>query len=264
VKDTSARRQVSDYAFVRVHRLVVLSPHIDDACLSVGALLHALSRRGTHVRVVTVFANDPGSTDAAGPWDRVCGFASAAAAARARRAEDSRACRILGAAPIWLPYGDHTYGDPPAADALWADLSPLLAGADLVLAPGFPLGHPDHRRLNELCLEHGEAFPGRLGFYAEQPYAAGAARAAPSNGNGASHSLGEAIAFLRSLGDQIPEITSGSSDVRWERVRTCARDRAAKVRAIASYRSQLRALGAFPLVGAQVEELVRRGELVGL
>lgn len=51
--------------------LVVLSPHLDDAVLSLGATIARLSRHGRSVRVVTAFANDPTSRAPAGPWGRV-------------------------------------------------------------------------------------------------------------------------------------------------------------------------------------------------
>ncbi|MFL5980509.1 MAG: PIG-L family deacetylase, partial [Gaiellaceae bacterium] len=97
----------------------MLSPHIDDAVLSVGAYMHEQARGGTDVRVLTVFANDPTMGDPPGAWDLLCGFASAAAAARARRAEDARACAIVGAAPQWLTFADESYGRRPDADDVW-------------------------------------------------------------------------------------------------------------------------------------------------
>jgi GlcNAc-PI de-N-acetylase len=127
-------------------RLVVVSPHLDDAAFSVGALVVDLSRAGTEVTNVTVFAGDPSSTVPAGVWDRRAGFTSAGAAAATRRAEDERASRLLGMKPVWLPFHDDTYPDDRAS--VWEQLQPHVRRADFLLIPGFP----------------------PLGLYAEQPY----------------------------------------------------------------------------------------------
>src|SRR4051812_31256393 len=90
-------------------RLAVLSPHLDDAILSVGGVLHAASRRGFDTAVITVFAGDPRDRGAAGGWDVRSGFSSREEAVRVRRREDALACAAVGATPIWLPYPDDQY-----------------------------------------------------------------------------------------------------------------------------------------------------------
>src|SRR6476620_7604766 len=87
-------------------RVVVVSVHLDDAVFSVGAALARAARRGADVTVLTVLANDPADESPAREWDAQAGFATAAEAARARREEDSRACELVGATPVWLPFGD--------------------------------------------------------------------------------------------------------------------------------------------------------------
>jgi LmbE family N-acetylglucosaminyl deacetylase len=148
--------------------VAVLSPHLDDAILSLGA---AIAKARSDVAVVTVFAGDPGSALPAGEWDSQSGFRTAGEAARARRAEDALACGDVGARPVWLPFADHQY--PPDDDeTVWKALERALEGADTVLVPAFPLQHPDHARL--LALVERNGLPGhRLGQYVEQPYAAG-------------------------------------------------------------------------------------------
>src|SRR5438067_11728778 len=120
--------------------LAVISPHLDDAALSLGASLAAAARTGVSVVVVTVFAGDPGSTATAGAWDALCGFRTEGEAVRERRSEDERACAILGAQPVWLPFKDESYApaDQPTAQALEV----AIAGADTLLFPGLPLTHP--------------------------------------------------------------------------------------------------------------------------
>jgi LmbE family N-acetylglucosaminyl deacetylase len=198
--------------------LVVLSPHLDDAVLSLGAFLHLEARRGVDVRVVTVFANDPARDGPAGRWDATCGFHSAATAARARRLEDRRACGIIGADPQWLPFVDDTYGGRSAPDAIWDRIRGLIDGCELVLVPGFPLWHADHASLTQLVVERRTEVGCPLGFYAEQPYAS-RARAMPA-------------------GFDFDPLPAGLTD------------RYAKLRAVLQYRSQLRALGARLLVRA--------------
>lgn len=151
-------------------RTVVLSPHLDDAVLSLGATLWSASRAGGEVVVATLFAGDPASTDEAGYWDRRAGFATAGEAATCRRKEDARACRIVGASPVWLPFADDQYGDTPEDDEVWAALEGALANADTILIPGFPLAHRDHAWATTFALRRIRGV-GRVGFYVEQPYA---------------------------------------------------------------------------------------------
>jgi LmbE family N-acetylglucosaminyl deacetylase len=218
--------------------LVVLSPHLDDAVFSVGAYMHRQARAGTRVRALTVFANDPAAQDPPGPWDVLCGFPSAAAAARARRDEDARACALVGAEPQWLAFADDSYGRSPDADDVWESLQRQVAGASMLLVPGFPLRHADHAWLTRLVVDRRAELSPALGFYAEQPYA----RAAFDRGARAAAPL--PLGFMR--------------------VPTRATDRAAKVRAALQYRSQLRPLGGRILVRAFGEEWLRGGELVAL
>jgi LmbE family N-acetylglucosaminyl deacetylase len=153
----------------------VLSPHLDDAVLSIGERIASAARGGERVRVVTVLAGDPAATRPAGPWDAESGFRTAGDAARIRREEDLDACAILGAQPVWLPYSDEQYPRGGSDDEIWAATAEALRGVDAVLAPGSPLSHPDHRWLTELVVSHRDELP-RLGLYAEQPYSIGKGR----------------------------------------------------------------------------------------
>lgn len=157
--------------------VAVLSPHLDDGIFSLGAAIAAA--RG-EVRVVTVLAGDPQSELPAGTWDAGAGFRTAGEAAQARRAEDNRACRDLGARPVWLPFADHQYPRGGSDDEIWAELEDALAGTAAVLAPGFPLMHGDHAWLEALVRQRGLRGR-RVGFYVEQPYAA-AWTAGPTGG----------------------------------------------------------------------------------
>jgi LmbE family N-acetylglucosaminyl deacetylase len=151
-------------------RVVVLSPHLDDAVLSLGAAIDHAVRCGLRVDVVTVFAGDVASERRAGRWDRRSGFRLEGEVATARRHEDADACRALGARPVWLDFGDEQYAQNRDAGEILAAVARSTSGADLVLTPGFPLDHPDHAALAQLVA--GRDLGARAcAVYAEQPYA---------------------------------------------------------------------------------------------
>lgn len=151
-------------------RVVALSPHLDDAVLSIGAAIASTARSGSEVKIITVLADDPESTAPAAPWDSACGFATEGEAASARREEDRSACALVGAQPVWLPFKDEEYGRDVDDDAVWERLAEESAGAETVLVPGFPLAHADHAWLAELLFRR--PLPAeRTAFYVEQPYA---------------------------------------------------------------------------------------------
>lgn len=202
-------------------RVVIVSPHLDDAVLSVGAFIAEASRTGARVTVLTVFAGAPEGNAAAGDWDRAAGFRTTGEAIRARREEDARACRIVGAHPVWLP---HVESDGVADETLWPEVRDALADADVVLVPGYPLTHPDHVAVARLVLGRIRGADGRaprLGLYVEEPYAAWAGRPP-------------------SVPDSLRDLVAG--DVTWTTVRGAGVDRRNKRRAGRAYRSQLRLL----------------------
>jgi LmbE family N-acetylglucosaminyl deacetylase len=193
------------------HDVVVVSPHLDDAAFSLGAAIAHAARRGARVTVLTVLAGDPESDRPAGEWDVRAGFATAGQAARARRAEDRRACGLVGARPIWLPYSDYQYDRGGDDASILADVVAAVGGAQ-VLLPGFPLMHDDHAWLFGLLRD---AFDeDRVGVYVEQPYVLRGA--AGANGTDS---------------DRPPR--------RWLRPAACATDRLRKLRACRAYSSQV-------------------------
>lgn len=90
-------------------KVLAVSPHLDDAVFSCGALL-ATCRPAV---VVTVFAGEPEVRNVVTPWDTSCGFLNAHHAMQARRHEDQMALGILDARPIHLPFLDAQYGQSP-------------------------------------------------------------------------------------------------------------------------------------------------------
>lgn len=229
-------------------RVVVVSPHLDDAVLSVGASIAGATRRGVRVDVLTVFACDPDSQAPTKGWDARAGFATEGEAARARREEDRDACALLGATPVWLPFGSVDYERHGDESDMRARVVDALVGADAVLVPGSPLTHPDHAWLVRALLAS-ELATRLLGFFAEQPYSTRGA------GDGAGP---EAPGWLRSMLE---------SPLEFERVPADMRDWLAKRRAVRRYRSQLPLLQLSGLVGLPLERLIlselrRGGEVV--
>ena len=207
-------------------KIVVVSPHSDDAVLSLGAAIASWVRAGAVVELLTVFALDPESDAAAGGWDGRAGFATEGESALRRRDEDRRACAVLGATPSWLPFGSIDYERHGDEDDVRASVGPALARADAVLLPGSPLSHPDHVWLMRVLAA--TPLP-VLALYAEEPYTrkTAAAPAAPS--------------WLKE------DLGPGA----FEPLRAGLRDRLAKWEAIRQYASQL------PLLA--LEGNVRRG-----
>jgi LmbE family N-acetylglucosaminyl deacetylase len=134
-------------------RIVVLSPHLDDAVLGCGNLLAA----HPGARVITVFAGAPARyPDPMTWWDRLSGFATGDDPLAARRAEDAGALAELGATPVWLDFVEHQYLDrrDRVRPATVVDaLTEAVAACDptLVLAP-FGLANPDHDCVHEAAL----------------------------------------------------------------------------------------------------------------
>ena len=227
-------------------RVVVLSPHLDDAVLGLGAAIARGRREGARIRVVTVFAGDVDSELPASRWDALAGFRTEGEAAVARRREDAAACTIVGAVPEPLSLPDYPYvrdGREPAE--LAAIVGAAIGDADVVLLPGYPLTHPDHRLLAECVLEYGLA-PSGLALYAEQPYRF---RARVGSGPCVEDDV-------RRLLDETPV---------WAGVPVETRDRLAKWRAVRSYRSQLPLLdlggpGSMKLARVLVHEARHGGE----
>ena len=206
--------------------VVAVSVHLDDAVFSHGAALARAARRGAGVTVLTVLANDAPADAPAGEWDARAGFCGAREAAEARRAEDRRACALIGARAAWLPFGDMTYGRGASDDEVALAVHAHVDGAATVLVPGFPLTHPDHRWLAGL-LDNLTA--SRIGRYVEQPYALW---------------------------------SSGADDREWRPLAAGSRDRVAKLRACRMYRSQLRLLGPGVVYRTARYEAAHGGELI--
>jgi hypothetical protein len=222
--------------------LLVVSPHLDDAWLSCGALLS----RTRPVDVLNVFTGRPSparSTD----WDRRCGFPDSDASALARRLEDERAFsgtphRVRS---LDLLIGDYLDGMRASADAeilgdavaKWARNNddgvvalPAGAGSRLPVVALHVLGRASRR------------FRGRTPRHPEHLWVRDSVLNALGR-HDAVPLLYEELPYLLSGGAGREVAQVAASRTRRALALTLPVDREEKARRIASYPSQLRAMG---------------------
>lgn len=268
--------------------VVVLSPHLDDAVLSLGGLIGREVAAGHDVEIVSCFTSGP-PLDSIAPAHRVFGDYSM------RRAEDERAMRVLGARHRWLdlheriwrqpalpPSGvfpTHVFRTPERMDdfaelkSIRAAIAAILdAGARVLYAPLAIGHHVDHVEVALAALREalGSGAFDRIKFY-EDPYALGRACrkqhfvakrrmwrpfGAPAWASPRVGALLRLVAFA-AKGPTIEQYLPEADRLDW----TCApralssADEERKVAAIAEYTSQVRAFGGIDRVRA----FVRRG-----
>ncbi|HLA82484.1 MAG TPA: PIG-L family deacetylase [Thermoleophilia bacterium] len=87
--------------------LIVLSPHLDDAVISVGGLIARAAAEGIKVSVRTIFTSDPG------PLSQVPRRFRRLLINAGRRDEDRAAVTSLGAEPVWLGFHERATLEPP-------------------------------------------------------------------------------------------------------------------------------------------------------
>lgn len=146
-------------------RVIVVSPHLDDAVFSAGNIL----AHETNAKVVTIFAGDIESTGAT-QYDYAAGFASSAEAMQIRKEEDRRATAALGVQYEHMPFHDVQYGLAQKPTLMKRMLAETLREADVIYGP-LGLKHPDHVKARELVinywLNHREK---QLYLYEDLPY----------------------------------------------------------------------------------------------
>ncbi|MDA8017094.1 MAG: PIG-L family deacetylase [Thermoanaerobaculia bacterium] len=225
--------------------VLYLSPHLDDVVLSCGGTAFRQAKSGLRVVVLTLFTRDLEDDPTNLVLQQVYGRMDLrpAEAMTVRREEDRRACGRLGATPVhWgldealgrhpgLPSLAALFEEPPGSDQVvverLADRFRDLEDVPEVAAPVGWGGHMDHRLVRRAA----EAvFGQRLRFYEDFPYVL---------------TLDEA--------DLGPEVRGLEPEVE----RLDAEDLAARIEAIAAYRSQVSSL-----FGSRVRRLLVPGRSI--
>lgn len=173
--------------------VVVLSPHLDDAALSAGGLVHQLTSRGVRVVLATLFTADEPAEAPSETAERLHRLWGGQRVMEARRIEDMEACRVLGAEPAHLELPDALHRQDPDGRARYASLRSLfraparsdrhlpaaialaldtLEPGSLLLAPVAVGGHVDHRHAR-LGAQLAAAAGRPLALFEDYPYAEG-------------------------------------------------------------------------------------------
>lgn len=143
-------------------RIVVISPHFDDAAMGAGEML--LRHRDAVASVITVFGGRPPAyPEPPTEWDASGGFTSGDDVVAVRQDEDRAAMRVLGATPIWLDFADHQYLDAatratPAAVAVPLEQALVEAEPTVVFTP-MGIANPDHVTTHDAAMLLWERHP---------------------------------------------------------------------------------------------------------
>ena len=135
-------------------RIVVVSPHFDDAAMGAGHLL------GTYedTTVITVLAGRPPEYPAEPTeWTRSAASWPATTSSPCVAKRTSPPWRCSNQATSWLEFSDHQYLEPkerPTPDEVAPVLAETIAGLDPT-AVFFPMGlaNPDHVMVHDACLQ---------------------------------------------------------------------------------------------------------------
>lgn len=163
---------------------LILSPHLDDAALSLGGLL---SKEGATSVVATFFAGTPQSLEPS-RWDRKCGFTDSAHAMNERLQENARSLGLLGVLDGHIRNYEHLdleYRSNPSnsqgeeqdlTDSLIQEISTLVQEFSSlplkVFIPSFEV-HRDHALIKRAALEgmRTDAPSKQFFMYQDIPYA---------------------------------------------------------------------------------------------
>jgi len=117
-------------------RIIYFSPHLDDAILSAGGLIHDQTQSGHSVEIWTFMCGYPEGTeltDFAKRLHKLWGTTSAEETIRLRRAEDQKAAAMVGAKAVHFDFLDCIYRRGKDGEFLYHDamIRPNPAEADL-------------------------------------------------------------------------------------------------------------------------------------
>src|SRR5580698_1590363 len=91
-------------------RIVVVSPHFDDAAMGAG---HLLASYDTTTVVTVMAGRPPAYPEVPSEWDALGGFKAGDDVVAVRRHEDQAAMEVLESDYRWLGFSDHQYLEPP-------------------------------------------------------------------------------------------------------------------------------------------------------
>ena len=171
-------------------RWIYISPHLDDAILSCGGLIHKQSESRINVEVWTICAGDP-PEGRLSPFaiEQHDGYPSGEEYLQNRRSEDIHACQLVGARHRHLPFqdcifrqsadggwlyaseeaifGDMSSDDEPTMITITEYLKTILRPTDIVVSPMAVGNHVDHQIVRKALDELNHP----VRFYADIPYA---------------------------------------------------------------------------------------------
>ena len=145
-------------------KIVLVSPHLDDAVFSCGGLIAALAEKGHALHVITCFTRSvPNPTGFALACQLDKGLSAEVDYMQLRRQEDTNACQLLHAQPHWLNLPEAPHRGYESATALFDGIveedtvqPELLARLhqameevvpDLILSPIGIGNHVDHQQV---------------------------------------------------------------------------------------------------------------------
>ena len=247
----------------------MISPHLDDAVLSLGGAIAAWGKRGERVVIATMYTTGP-------PLDDVAPAMRKWADYPARRAEDAAACAEVGAETRWLGHVERAFRKPYLLGLAYFTTPPDRSGFDTLaqvtasldtlaeLAPAriaVPLGignHVDHVEALIAATDWaiGRGWGDRLVFYEDFYALSGLIRRrhpiakhfgwplwrSPLLRAPRLYALMRAIALARRGPDVMAYLAPALRDATWT-VTNAAIDERAKLAAIARYPSQVAAFG---------------------
>jgi LmbE family N-acetylglucosaminyl deacetylase len=229
-------------------RAVVVSPHFDDAALSVAGWI---ARQSREVTIVTVNGGPPPEQATVAEWETRCGFLDPLVAFTVRETEDQRSCAAMGARRVALRYPDNPHSNIADFPVLIDLLDRLPPGVDVLIPVG--IEQPSHRRVRDVALTVLTGTGRRVLAYADLPYAA----ALPSWGSSAAaaelvrHPCGAALRQLRELVRVGEPMALRLDDREWR----------FKHSAVLAHASQLLAIGTMAEVPLGSRMLSRDGPL---
>jgi LmbE family N-acetylglucosaminyl deacetylase len=177
-----------------MNKTIYLSPHLDDAVLSCGAIIWDQIRRHNHVEIWTIFAGDYSPQPELSPFAQEIHqrWQTGDSAPSLRRAEDDLACERLSVVPQHLSYPDCIYrrllgtdkplieknedifqplpgSERPLVDEIVRDLRQNLPSEATLIIPLGIGNHIDHQIVRQV----GEVLNPSRFYYADFPYSAG-------------------------------------------------------------------------------------------